>query len=341
MFKINNKLSTIIFIILLVAVPFFIFTNIPTVRAVGISIVQGPYKGSIIGNGVSNFNITLGSNPTNGNLLILTYGSGNSPATEILSIEQTGVVWTEQIAQSATGVVLASEIWAGVVSAGAGVDIRVTGTSSNFPYGGIADVVEWTGLLTSGMLDQTGSDWLSTSSTSSSGVTPSTTQNDELAIACISVYNANQSDPTQGFTLLDGLMPATYSQSVGYCYKVLSATGAVYTNTSLTGSTHWNGVIATFKGAEAVTTTSTTTTTTTSTSVTSTSSITSTSVSTSVFTGVSTQTSISTNHITGVSTISTDDTSIATSIELTTTTTSSNTTTTFTSVSTSIKTVTP
>lgn len=192
--------------------------------------------------------LTLDSTPTNGNLLVAVIGTTkkNSSAT-VDSINQTGVTWTQQEANSDNISIYYNnvEIWVGVVTSGASKDI-VVNLSDTVPRGGVVNVCEYSGLLTSGFLDKTASNE-GISNASDTGTTATTSQNDELWVGGIDVLNATQSSPTNGFTLLDGAKYGT--TSVAYLEKIVSSTGTANSGTALYTSTLWIGVIATFKAS--------------------------------------------------------------------------------------------
>ncbi len=131
------------------------------------------------------FQVTLGSAPTSGNLLILTMCAGSAGASNpyISSISQTGVTWTVAKAHSTPNSYGDAEIWKGSVGAGADTTINVTVTGGDGESAEIADVCEWAGL--DGTVDKTAENG-GEGTTGDSGTTASTTQNDELAVAAIS-----------------------------------------------------------------------------------------------------------------------------------------------------------
>lgn len=193
--------------------------------------------------------LTLDSIPTNGNLLVAVVGTckENGYAT-VTSISQTGVTWTQQRAHgdSISIYYLYVEIWVGVVSSGsASKDITVNISDATF-RGVIADICEYSGLLTSGFLDKTANDH-GISNSSDTGTTATTSQDNELWIGGTCILNATQSTPTNGFTLLDGTKYIT--NSTGYLEKIVSSTGEANSGTALSTSTLWIGCIATFKAA--------------------------------------------------------------------------------------------
>jgi hypothetical protein len=139
---------------------------------------------------------------------------------------------------------MSSEIWLGVVGAGASKNITVNlnGALSN---GGEANIAEYSGIASS-PLDQTAyAD--SISGTTSTGTTASTTVSKELWIGSVCVDLYSQTTPQNGFTLFDGVL--TNSVSNAYLEKNVSSTGTASSGTTLGGSANYVGVIATFKVA--------------------------------------------------------------------------------------------
>jgi hypothetical protein len=197
----------------------------------------------------------MGSAPTNGNLLLLTFTSYRNDAlgryATISSISQTGVTWIKQISKTNPTDLdhtQDTEIWAGVVGSGASATITIT-LAYYANAGGIADVCEYSGMLTSGFLDKTATN-SGLSSSPDTGTTATTAQADELWIGCTGLNGSrSQSTPTNGFTLLDG---AVYSScSCAYLEKIVSATGTANSGTTGSGSAYWAGCIATFKASAA------------------------------------------------------------------------------------------
>ena len=224
-----------------------------------ITLVQSNAKGTAaIASGT--FTVTLQQAPVNGNLLILCFaGQGSTAVPYITGISQTNVTWTSQEVCPDSNIYQDTEIWVGVVSASAGTVITITvagGTGGM--YGEIADVCEWSGLSTSGFLDKTGYNNGAENTATGTGTTVTTTQASELWIGCTGGVGTSGADPTQtnptnGFTLLDGVKVATsgadYS-SLAYLYQIVSSTGTANSGTTIAGTTYWNGCIATFKATE-------------------------------------------------------------------------------------------
>jgi len=204
--------------------------------------VQGNARGTS-GSGSTSVSVTLGATPTAGNVLVLTigiYGQVNLPS--VTGISQTGVTWYYQIKSSRS--TIDDEIWFGVVGSGASKSLTVSW--ANFGYS-VADVCEYSGILTSGYLDKTATN-SGQSKYSDTGTTATTTQADELWIGA-TASGTTQTTPTNGFTLLDGVNNVAIS--IAYLEKIVSATGTADSGTTMTGSISWAGCIATFKASAA------------------------------------------------------------------------------------------
>jgi len=215
--------------------------------------VQGNARGASV---TATISVTMASPPTSGNVLVLVYGSlGGVAYIKVTSISQVGVTWTQQVSKVYTDDTrLDSEIWFGVVGAGADDDLTVNTDWASGAVYHVADVCEYSGVLTASFLDKTATDSGHTA-TPTTGTTAATTQNDELWIGTIDcskiATDCTQSLPTNGFTLMDG---AFYSRlSVSYLEKIVSATGAASAGTtSAAGAlTEHASCIATFKAAAA------------------------------------------------------------------------------------------
>lgn len=206
--------------------------------------------------------LNLGAPPTIGNLLILTYSMqmGAGGADYVNSVVQAGVVWAEAIRRQTAlmggGNRATTGIWYGYVTgvAGVGITIGVVEYDSSPPtfmdVNLQANVCEWSGLITSGVLDQTASreDLGFGTAAVRTGLTAMTNQVNELCIGC-GTGSGTQNTPTFGFTLLDGVTsPAGCSNS--YLYKIVSALGTYETGDTDTAP-GWGvcGSIATFKEA--------------------------------------------------------------------------------------------
>jgi hypothetical protein len=147
-----------------------------------------------------------------------------------------------------------SEIWAGAVgsSASASITVNINCASGANIYDAVADVCEWSGLETSGFLDQTATN-SGHSTSGNTGTTATTLYANELWVG--SVYaggitsSTTQSSPTNSFTLKDGASSSSsgWYGSLAYLYHAASATGATNSGTTIANSAYWTGCIATFK----------------------------------------------------------------------------------------------
>jgi hypothetical protein len=240
-------------------------SKIPEVKATGgISLIQGYNYGSASSIVSGTFTVTQTSAPTSGDTNILGYLgsqlSGNSNP-RITGITQTGVTWYNATKIN-NAAYFDSEIWYGNVGASAGNVITVTvtgGYSGDIAYAG---VVEWRG-LTANPLDKTATLGSGQTGAPATGITGTISYPLELCIGTIAaIYSANyvaQSNPTNNFTLLDGVSHAggSWYYSMGYLYNLTSATGT-YGSSVSTETVFGQGAIATFIGSSQPTTASVT-----------------------------------------------------------------------------------
>jgi hypothetical protein len=224
-----------------------------------ISRVQGNKRG-IASN--SSLSITLDSTPTSGNLLIAVIGTYGSYPPSVSSITQSNVSWSRQVYSSTSSLYGRNvEIWAGVIQSSASASLTITlastgsGASSD-PV--IADICEYSGLLTSSFLDKTSSAQGAYTTTLSTGTISTTGQASELWIGgifnvCDAGNGNSDSSPTPGYTMLDGA-GSIYAQtkSLAYIEKIVSSIGTASCNViggSYTTYEAYVGCIATFKAA--------------------------------------------------------------------------------------------
>lgn len=205
--------------------------------------VQGPARGTTTSSSIS---VSMTSTPTEGNLLIATVGLAYYEWESVSSITQTNVVWTRQVYNQYASVYVA--VWTGVVSASAGKDITIT-LSGAPDYGGVADVCEYSGLLTSGFLDVAATAQSDSGTSSSTGTTSTTSQDDELWVgATVFGGDISQSTPTNSFTLLDGENYGS-ALSIAFLEKIVDSAGTANSGTTGSGSGNWIGCVATFKAS--------------------------------------------------------------------------------------------
>ena len=124
--------------------------------------------------------------------------------------------------------------------------MSLNGTASE---GAACDVCEYSGVPTTGFIDQmqisSGS-----GSTPSTGTTPTTTSANELWIGAIVSYERTQQTATNGFVLLDGqqISGPQYWTGLSYLEYIASATGQAGTSVNnQVNPQGWVGCIATFK----------------------------------------------------------------------------------------------
>jgi hypothetical protein len=214
-------------------------------------LIQGATRGTG-STDAGSFNVVLSQAPVEGNYLVLAYTSAGQAANPtIASITQTNVVWTLKASNTPTAYSDA-EIWLGVVGADAGTTIAVTvengGAGFNFE---IADVCEWSTLTG---FDKEASDEGDLTASGNSGTTDATTVDSELVVCAVGGFSGSaasdttQTDPTNDFTLLDGVSIARGSdyQSLAYLYKIVDAAGAQNSGSTFAASAYWGGCIATF-----------------------------------------------------------------------------------------------
>jgi len=213
----------------------------------GIVLIQGPQRYAVNGTGQTSDAFSLTNTPTQGNLLILTFAQYSSTGNIIDHITETNVTWTRQIYEWDSSGGLRSEIWVGVVGASPSKDITVTydkAQTNHASRGDIFNIAEWAGLETSGFLDKTGVN----NASAATGTTATTTVNTELCIGSICIYDYSQTNPTNGFTLFDGVKDGGRYFSGSHLYYIQSATDARSCAVTAAGSAYWSGCIATFKG---------------------------------------------------------------------------------------------
>jgi hypothetical protein len=210
-----------------------------------VTMVQGNARGTITSG--SSITVNLANAPISGNILIATVGVSSYPV-HVSRINETGVTWS-LVAQKYDRLNnLDCEIWQGIVGSGASASITVT-LSASASSKGIVDVCEWSGLSTSSSLDQTATNTFPSpgygSQYGNTGTAAQTSQPYELCIGAIMSNDAvyPQTNPTNSFTMLDGLQMA-------YLYCVVGTKGTYSCGTTfLYSSTLWAGCIATFKAA--------------------------------------------------------------------------------------------
>lgn len=200
--------------------------------------VQGNFRG--VSNSALNFP-TFALAPTAGNVLILTICARNNPARTVVSIVQAGVTWILVIEQLNTPTYFYTGIWIGIVGAGASDTATITFSGTCIS---VSDACEYSGIVTVGYLDKTASNSGSGNPTDT-GTTAITTQPKELWVGVTHSFAVTQSNPTNGFTLMDGALYSNTSNA--YLEKIVSTVGPANSGTTILGN-NWAGLIATFRG---------------------------------------------------------------------------------------------
>ena len=194
----------------------------------------------------STLTYSLAHTPTSGDTLIATVGStASTTSTTISSITQTGVTWTYVIRGVSTGTGRPnSEIWVGVVGAGAGTSLTITysGTTTTL----IQSIIYEYPLALA--VDQTAHhDGQNTNP--NTGTTAATAVLQEILIGCIQIHGGGpMSTPTNGFTLTN----YATTEDTGCLTKSVSVIGTYSTGVTVASTTS-SGCIAAFKPSSAPT----------------------------------------------------------------------------------------
>ncbi|MEO7098770.1 MAG: MBG domain-containing protein [Luteolibacter sp.] len=198
-------------------------------------------------NTASSFTVTMGATPVSGNTMIAVISTRGTSAGQVTSISQTGATWT-RAAQATNTNGTTTEIWyaPGVSAASSTITINQASVRS------AAVVMEYSGILTSGTLDRTGS---STGNSTSpvTGTTSITSQPNEVWIGGIGF---NSSTPTLG-SFQNSFTSVTSSQStrgqsssnakVYALEQLVNSATATSSGGTLSTTAQWSGAIATFR----------------------------------------------------------------------------------------------
>jgi hypothetical protein len=172
----------------------------------------------------------------------------------VSSITQTGATWT-CIGRTTDQEYNYTEIWAAfnVSNAGTTITVHLSGApSGGAGSGSVADVAQYSGISsadqTAGAVGESGS----SPPTSVTGTTPTTVQNSELFIGAVGLGDPageSQSNPTNGFTLFDGVADSN-TFSLAYLQKIVASEGQASSGTTFPAYelNEYTSEIATFKG---------------------------------------------------------------------------------------------
>jgi hypothetical protein len=207
-----------------------------------ITLVQGPYRGT--GSRTDTITATFGATPTNGNLLIAVVACATGSIVTS-GVAETNATWTKAV-NSSYGTQDIS-IWYSYVTA-SNFGTAVTATIDTFGGGlGVINIFEYSGLVTSNVLDKTATQSIQKTTSPVTGTTATTSQTVELCIGGLCGSGATTvSTPINSFTLYDGVDYASVNNtSLAY---IASATGTYSSGGTSFSNINFVGAIATFKG---------------------------------------------------------------------------------------------
>jgi len=184
--------------------------------------------------------VTLGSTPTNGNLLIACIDRDATGA--ITSITQTGVTWS-QLATSGTSTAPVVEIWKGVVGAGASASLTINCATTTYTG---AHISEWPSSI-AGTLDQsavvagasigaTSSPWPRTP------ILLPTVANPLVIGACSTTSNPQRFGRMDGMVEFDDMMATGATVCAGFAFPGKAPIRGI-ANANSGNSTTYSGVI--------------------------------------------------------------------------------------------------
>ncbi len=199
--------------------------------------ITGPvHQGTGSGAGSNSVNITITA-ATAGNCLILTATA--SHGSTVSAVSGGGVTWASVVTSDTN---FRSAIWKGPNSSGSGTTITVTLTGSPNSF---FNVSEWAGLDTSCTTDQSNSG--NGNSATLTAPTITTTNANDLIIACGILPSSFTSGPTLSFTALN----TPDNTRIESAYRIVSSTAAYFTEWSFGGATTFESETARFKAASA------------------------------------------------------------------------------------------
>lgn len=217
----------------------------------GISLVNQATNSATIAGSTLAVTVTA---PTNGNTMIVCVVNGGSATTSVSSISLTGVAsWSSALVGTANGsgsFQNLSEIWFGLVGAGAGTSLTINFAAT--AKGRFANVSEWSGVLTSSPLDGTGSKNNQSTTTTPSTAAYSTGTANDLVIAFLS--GSGQSTVTtgpSGYTALNGGHTSGSGLSV-FCvpyFQVVAGSGAQSASWTISPGNSTTALLQGFKPA--------------------------------------------------------------------------------------------
>jgi len=213
-----------------------------------IGIVQGPFRQTATSG--TTLVITMTNNAGVGNTIILSVMLHAGSSLTVSSVACTGVTWSKVDSQSVGSTYYVDEeLWKGIVGAGAAKTITIT--SSGSMADGAANCIEFSNIEG---VDTT--KWTVSTSTTTPvtigpiGATGGTNYAPRTAaslwVASFAQSNnagATVSDPTNGFTLVDGAAIGTYwCDAIIYRNNAVGSGGVATTQVTLTGASSWTGI---------------------------------------------------------------------------------------------------
>lgn len=162
------------------------------------------------------FNKTLSSGPVNGNVLIC--GFGSSVGQDLVSITQTGVVWTKDATVSGVNKICA--VWRGVVGSGASTTVTFTTSIDVSITTARTNVSEWSGTNNAAPSAVTSSNATATTITGAS-MTPTASAN--VLLYFVTACGSASGSPSTGFTAL-----TTTNSGVQFAYQVVASASGSY-----------------------------------------------------------------------------------------------------------------
>jgi hypothetical protein len=169
-------------------------------------------KASGAGSNTNSLALTLGSTPTNGNILLACIDRDATGA--ITSITQTNVTWT-QLISSGNGTAPVVEIWKGVVGASAGTTLTIACATTT--YTGV-HVSEWAG-ITATIVDSATASGVTFSPGWAGPSTPTLLPTNAAALvigACSTESNGTTYKMVNGAQSFDGMIAVGSTCCVGY-----------------------------------------------------------------------------------------------------------------------------
>jgi len=198
------------------------------------------------GTNTNNISLTLPGAIRATDTLVLTVADQATNGAIVNSVTEAGATWVKATSTGATGNGDA-EIWY-ALNVPNTASTTITVALSHRTNVQLADVSEWSGVATTGALDQTGHANNTTASISAGSVTPTVTG--ELIISDAYLVNGNTTQPaaSNGFTELQQSAGTTGTFNGYNAYLVDPANAAITTTwTEPGGAGPWSSAIATFR----------------------------------------------------------------------------------------------